>query len=634
MLRVLRESAGSWMIKVLMGLMVAAFVLVGTGSYKAYRSSKIASVNGENISAGQYQTTYYNIMESVRRQFGNQLNDEMLKLLNIQKQALDQVIETTLMRQAAKKYGISVSEKELADSITRIPAFQKNGAFDMKLYNLVLSQNRLTPESFEAMQQQGMLIDRLKSIVTSCVKVSGEEGREWYTWDNASEKIDYVFFSPDTFKNVEVTDPMLEEYYNAHKEEFKTAPARKVRYVKFDPAQFQDKIDLTDDEVKEYYTEHEDEFKIDETVSGKQILLKVPEKATPEEADKKKQEAEKIIEKAKAGEDFAELVKTYSEGVEKEKGGNIGPFTREGMPPPIADKVFTMEVGQISDPIRTNLGWNIFKLESRNPAGTMPLQEVSDKIRAKLASQREKDMAYDTAAKMYDNSLSGDDLVKNAALKKLQVVTTDFFSEAEGPAGMNDAADFAKTAFKLPLMEVSEVAEIGNSYYLIQALEQKPEEIPALDAVKEKVRESVLLEQQEKAAQSAAKKFLDQVRGKGSIAATAQEAGLEVKTVDLPNRHQSPPPELGNDASVTEAAFQLSEKDKFPENPIKGGKGYYVIELKERNDPIPQGYPAVKTTIIQRILQRKQMELFKSWVADLRKNSTISISDKVLNQQT
>ena len=106
MLRVLRESAGSWMIKVLMGIMVAAFVLVGTGSYKAYRSSKIASVNGENISAGEYQTAYNNILENIRRQFGNQLNDEMLKMLNIQKQAMDQVIDTALMRQAAEKYGI------------------------------------------------------------------------------------------------------------------------------------------------------------------------------------------------------------------------------------------------------------------------------------------------------------------------------------------------------------------------------------------------------------------------------------------------------------------------------------------------------------------------------------------------
>ena len=497
---------------------------------------------------------------------------------------------------------------------------------------MLLSQNRMTPETFEAMQQEAMLIDKLKAIVTSCVKVTDEEAEQWYTWDNASETINYALFSPESFKNVEVSDAMINEYYNAHKDSYKTEPSRKVRYLKFDPALYREKTNVTEDEIQQYYTDHEDEFNIAETISGRQILLKTPENAAPEEVEKIKQEALTILEKAKAGEDFAELAKKYSESPEKENGGAIGPLSRDKMPPEIADKIFSMEAGQISDPIQTKFGWLIFKLESKNPAATSPLQEVSDKIRAKITDQKSKNMAYDDAASLYDSSLNGEDLAKNAAQKKLNMVTTDFFTKSKGPADMKAPAEFAKIAFELPAMQVSDVTEIGDSYYLIQVIEEQAEQIPALDAVKDKVREDVAREEEAKAAENAAKKFLEQARGKGSLTMAAAGAGVEVKTVDLANRHSSPPPEFGNDALSPEAAFLLSEKNKFPDHPIKGEKGYYVIELKEKKQPPPEGYKTVRSAIIQRLINQKQTELFKEWIADLRKNSKISISDKMLNR--
>jgi peptidyl-prolyl cis-trans isomerase D len=632
MLRVLRESAGSWIIKVLMGIMVAAFVLVGTGSYKAYRTSKIATVNGEKISIGEYQTAYYNILENIRRQFGNQLNDEMMKMLNIQQQALDQVIEITLLRQTAEANKIEVSDKELADAIVKIPVFQDNGKFDAKRYKLLLNQNRMTPESFEAMQKEAMLMDKLRSIVTSCAKVSDDEGKKWYLWENASATIDYVVFSPDADANVEISDAMLEEYYNAHKEEYKTEPVRKVRYLKFDPASYKDRVSVTDDEIQQYYTDHEEEFIVDETASGRQIVLKVAEKAPADEVEKRRQEALAIFDKAKSGEDFAELAKKYSEGPDKENGGAFGPFSRKGTLPAIADAAFSLEIGGISEPIRTRFGWHIIKIETRTPETTSPLEKVSDSIRAKLTAQQEKNLAYDDATSLYDNSLNSDDLLKNAAELNFELKTSDFFSRSQGPVDVDAPEDFAKIAFELPLMEISDVAEFGESYYLIQAIEEKPVQIPALEDIKDKVRVDVTREQQEKNAETGAKQFLEKAKAKGDIRAAAQEAGMEVKTAALANRKSPPPPEIDKETAIAEAAFNLSDKNKMPENPIKGQKGYYIIELTKREEPVAQGYASVRSPIINRLTTQKQSELFKSWVEDLRKKSTIEISDKMLKQ--
>ena len=154
MLNAMRQNAGSWIIKVLLGVIVVAFIFMGAGSFNARQASKVATVNGDTITISQYQQAYYNVLENLRAQFGNQLNDDMIKMLNVKQQALDGLIETALLKQVAAKDGLKVTDAELAKSIARIPAFQKNSVFDEQRYKIILGQNRLTPEAFEAMQKK------------------------------------------------------------------------------------------------------------------------------------------------------------------------------------------------------------------------------------------------------------------------------------------------------------------------------------------------------------------------------------------------------------------------------------------------------------------------------------------------
>ena len=167
----MRENAGSWIIKVLLGVIVVAFVFMGAGSFQAGRESKIATVNGEGISAGQFQRAYNNILENLRSQFGNNLNDEMIKMLNVKQQALDAVIDNALLRQAAQENNLRIPDEELAASIVSIPAFQNNGAFDKDRYKMLLGQNRLTPETFETIQKEAMIMDQMRSLIIRSAKM-------------------------------------------------------------------------------------------------------------------------------------------------------------------------------------------------------------------------------------------------------------------------------------------------------------------------------------------------------------------------------------------------------------------------------------------------------------------------------
>ena len=631
MLNAMRQSAGSWIIKVLLGIIVVAFTFMGVGSFNARQNAKVATVNGDIIDITQYQRAYYNVLENLRARFGNQLNDEMIKMFNVRQQALDGLIETTLLHQTAKQIGLRVPDAELAQSIAQIPAFQQNGAFDPQRYKILLSQNRLTPESFEAMQKEAMMMDRLRFMVTKSAKVSDNEIRQWYEWENTSVDIDYAVFKAADFKDIELTDQMIQEYYDAHKEEYKTQPKLQARYVKFDPESYKSAAVVSSDEIQQYYDEHLEEFKQPETVSARHILFKVPQDADAETNETARQKAAAVMEKARAGEDFAELAKTYSEGPSKDNGGQLGEFKREDMVKPFSDAAFAMAVGDISEPVKTQFGWHIIKVESHNPASTLALEDATGQITEKLADRKARNLAYDAALSLYDITFDGEELEKNARDSGLELTTTNFFTRQKGPENIANAPAFAETAFKLPMMDLSDITEIGNAYYLIQAIDREPEKIPALAEVKDNVTRDAKKAQQKIAAANAAAQFLEKAKAAGSVLAAAEEDTLiTVKSTGHITRKGSVPG-IGNDQKFIAQAFELTEAAKIPDQVVDGQAGLYVMELKERKAPLDQGLDIAKASIRDRILSQKQNALYSAWVKELRDNSDITISKQFLN---
>ena len=103
MLNVMRKQAGSWMIKVILFAIVIVFVFWGVGSFRTQEATKVATVNDEIISVAEYRRAYNNLIDQYRQRFGSSLNDGMIEMLNIKKQALDQLIDRTVLLQEAKK---------------------------------------------------------------------------------------------------------------------------------------------------------------------------------------------------------------------------------------------------------------------------------------------------------------------------------------------------------------------------------------------------------------------------------------------------------------------------------------------------------------------------------------------------
>ena len=433
MLSLMRKHAWSWLIKVILGAIVVVFVLWGVGSWTSQRSGRVASVNGDSVTMDEYRITYKRLIDQVRQSFGNNANEELIKSLQLEQKALDQLVDNLLMRQEASELDIQVSDEALSQAIRNISAFQVAGVFDPRRYQIILSSNNLTPESFETSQRDALLIQKLNTFITAGVKVSDAEAVEWFKWNNATVNLDFFLLEDDRYKDIAVTDEEIAQYFETGKDTYKTDPALKVRYLKFDPKLFVSQVEISDDEITEYYDEHPAEFQNPKTVEARHILIKVDPQAGPEDVAKAKERIESILQKAKDGQDFAELAKQFSEGPSKDKGGYLGSFRREAMVKPFSDKAFSMKAGDISDPVKTQFGWHIIKVEKVNDASTTSLADASGSIRQKLAADYSKNLAYDSAETVFDATFEGSQLEAIAAEHNLSLTTTDFFTRRSQP---------------------------------------------------------------------------------------------------------------------------------------------------------------------------------------------------------
>ncbi|HVV49821.1 MAG TPA: peptidylprolyl isomerase [Polyangia bacterium] len=153
------------------------------------------------------------------------------------------------------------------------------------------------------------------------------------------------------------------------------------------------RVNISDDEVRSYYDRHmKDGSNVQ--VRASHVFVAIPEGADAATVAEKQAQAQKILERAQAGEDFAKLAReTSDDAATRADGGDLGYFGKDMLPKAIEELVFSMKVGDVRGPIRVEGGFHVIKLVDRKLKDPKPFDEVKDDIRMQL---RQKDMERQT----------------------------------------------------------------------------------------------------------------------------------------------------------------------------------------------------------------------------------------------
>lgn len=151
-------------------------------------------------------------------------------------------------------------------------------------------------------------------------------------------------------------------------------------------------ITVTDEEIEEYYKNNISEFEVPEKVKVSHILIAIDSDASENVKAEKKKQAEQILYKVKAGENFAELAQQFSDdSTTKKRGGVLGFFPRGSKSSEIEEVAFNLKKGEVSDIVLTDKGYHIIKLLDKKEGTTRSLEDSRKKIKNRLTQQKKSE---------------------------------------------------------------------------------------------------------------------------------------------------------------------------------------------------------------------------------------------------
>src|SRR5262245_25508397 len=282
----------SWL-KWSLAIVVVSFVLLYIPSFLsdstqgAAGNSVVASVDGRDITAAHFRRVYQQQMAQYRQSYGANVDERLLKQLGIDQRIVQQMIQEEASLAEAGRLGISASDAEVRERILALPACQENGQFigDQRYRQLLQMQMPpLRPAEFEDQVRRSIVAEKLQAAVTGWITVAENEVEAEYKKRNEKVKLAVVAFPSDKYREGAVaTDDEVAKYFEGHKESYRVAEKRKIRYVTIDQEALRAKATVTGQQIERAYNDNIQQYSTPEQVRASHILIKTSGKDEEDE---------------------------------------------------------------------------------------------------------------------------------------------------------------------------------------------------------------------------------------------------------------------------------------------------------------------------------------------------------------
>jgi peptidyl-prolyl cis-trans isomerase D len=590
----------------------------------------LAEVQGETITVGDFQRRYTAQLQAYRNAYGSQLSDQLLRQLGIEQQILQQMVDEEAMVAEARRQGIRVSDVEVRERILAIPAFQENGRFiGEQRYRQMLQMNNppLTTTDFENNLRRALLVEKLRNAVTGWMSITDGEVAEEFRRRYEKVKLDVVPLTADAFRSqVTVSDADLAAHFEANKETYRIGEKRRLRYALVDVDQVRQQVTVSDADLQAFYKQNIAQYTSPEQLAASHILFQLEDK---DEAAVRKQ-AEEVLKRARAGEDFAALAKEFSQDESNNaNGGSLGEFGRGTMVPEFEQVAFALKPGQISDLVKTAFGYHIIKVDKNQAATTRPLEEVRPEIEDQLKWQKAQEQAETIAKTLAGQVKTAEDLARVAKERGLHVQDTTAFLRDEPIDGLGPAPEVAAQAFQLADGAVSPALRVSRGWVLASVIGKEEPRLPELAEVRERVRDDVTRTKAAELAKSKAGEIAALLKGASDFAGAAAKAGLEVKPTELIPRG-SPIPDLGVSPDVDAVAFALPEGGVS--DPISTPQGTAIIRVAAKEGVTDAQVATGMDQMREELVNQRRDRFFSGYMVEAKKNLEIAINQETLQR--
>jgi peptidyl-prolyl cis-trans isomerase D len=620
----MRKHANSWFVSLIIGAIVVVFVLWGIGTMRSAQFQKVAEVDGTKIYLPEYLRAYQNLVRTYQERLGGDFNEETAKALNLKAQTLNQLVDEVIVKKAAERLGLVVTDAELRHYIQRIPAFSDERGFNEKRYQQLLARQHLPVSDFEAQERQQLLLQKVVGFITSFAKVSEADLQETYRLEHEAVRVGYLIVAPAAFlKEQQVSPEEIQTFYDKHKELFWEPEKFQALYTLLKFGDFEAKIKSDPKKIEAFYYDHLDEFSQPQTIRAHEIFLGLPATAAAADRQRLRLLAETILKNAQAGIPFDQLMKKYSQmqGLQI-KAEDLGVVKRGQKTPEWEAVAFKLKKGE-SGLAATPTGFHILQvqeiLENKAPTFASILPQVEKAWRAAEARQ----MARDEAVKLRDESLKSS-FAAVVKQNQLPLQETPLLAAKDPIPGLGLQPAVSQAALSLKPQEISKPIALSDGIVLLQEVKRQESLLPPLTQIKDRVADAARLEKAQEAAAQEAKKMLARLRQGEPLAKVAASRGLTIQDSGFFTRPQGFPGHPQS-RSLTSAAFSLTTASPYPADPIALGGENFLLVFKERRSPSPEQFAQAREQMVKALLDLKRQMVFAQWLAEARQRADIKV---------
>lgn len=542
----------------------------------------VGKVNGRIIRMETYREMLNRAFMSFRGESDAQV-DGLTSTL-IEDRVFEQIVQEDLLREEIIRRGITVSDAEVLAFIKSVPpeelrsdtSFMTDGEFDVEKYRQVFQNPANLPwlMEYERYVKQALPKQKLMLTLYSTARLTDLEMGYAFSRRNATVKLRYLLVTPERAgKGAEPSEDEVRRYYEEHAEEFELPVTAVVSYAHFSTA------------------------------------------PSPSDSAASLQEVRGINEELKAGADYEKLAKQVSQDQQTaEQGGLLGWIKRGQVVKVFEDAAFSLKKGQVSEPILSNYGWHIIKLNDKKADSA----EVSHILIRIDSSSETIDRARESAV-LFREDVEEMGLASAAVSHGVELRRTPPFS---GRGNYIPTIGYSRVikdfAFTSQPGNVSRVLATGVGFYVLRLDSLRERHVPSFESLTDTL--TVLARGDKNIAQTEA--VADSARSFLSEGLSMKQVASRLNLEYGVTREFSATSALPDYPIELIGAAMALDENKVS-SPVRTEKGCYIVQVIERTTPGLEEFDKASPTFVGSMMDSKQRRIVDQWLAMLREKSDI-----------
>ena len=476
MLQTIRDKFTGWIAIVFIGLLSMTLVIsFGNMDQTPLQDDVVITVNGEEITLFEFQEEFSNKLV----EFQDLLGDEVPEVLEqtIKESAAEDLIIRRLLLDYLSNSGYRVSPEYVAELIRTNETFLLGGVFDIENYKAILASQGVTIEQFENDLRLQLEINQLRRGLIETAFITNTEFTQFIELQMQERTGQLLTIDSSRFMDqVEINPAEVSDYYESNLDLFQSNEEVDVEYLEITIEDVAQQVEFSADDLRDYYENNLDRFVTNEERKSSHILIAIDDDTTDEQAAELIEEIQSKLDT----QTFEDLAKEYSDDPGSAAvGGDLG-WAEPGLfVPEFESALFSMNVGEISAPVKTDFGYHLIRMDDIKTGQQQAFEDIEYELELEYSRLLAEEELFELADQMADLTLqSYNELATVADKMSLELNNLDAFSRT-GSTFLHQDPEMVNILFSPGSIELGEntpLFQIGDSVIVARA---KAHRLPA-----------------------------------------------------------------------------------------------------------------------------------------------------------